>query len=110
MMLIRRLLPALILFLSGTSVCFAGENISGKEVFDKHCIYCHAAGEEYTGTRQLAATRGKDKAVLEERNDLPADYIKYIVRHGLKAMPPFLPTAVTDAELKAVTDYLTRNP
>jgi len=51
-------------------------------------------------------TRGKDKAVLEERKDLTADYIHKIVRNGLMAMPAFLPTDLTDAQLDALSGYL----
>jgi hypothetical protein len=31
-----------------------------------------------------------------------------IVRQGLKAMPAFVPSDLTDAQLKALTDYVTR--
>ena len=106
-MMTRTSLAVLLLFLTGITTCPAETDISGKDIFDKHCIHCHANGEEYTGTRQLAVTRGKDKAVLEQRDDLTAEYIRYIVRNGLMSMPPFKPSNITDKELKALTDYLT---
>jgi mono/diheme cytochrome c family protein len=43
---------------------------------------------------------------LEQRTDLNVDYIKYIVRHGLKTMPGFKPTTLTEPELDALADYL----
>jgi mono/diheme cytochrome c family protein len=46
--------------------------------------------------------------VLEERDDLEAEYVRLIVRHGIRAMPAFLPSTLTDADLRALTDYLTR--
>ena len=46
--------------------------------------------------------------MLTERNDLRPPYIQYVVRHGLKAMPAFLPSDLTDAQLEALADYLTR--
>ena len=81
---------------------------SGADIFANHCSYCHAAGEEHPGTFQLAATRGADFAVLEQREDLSADYVKYIVRHGLNAMPPFKPTVITETELDALAAYLVK--
>jgi len=86
----------------------ATAELTGKEVFDRHCVHCHGPGNEAAGTLQLARTRGKDKALLTERNDLPAVYIQYVVRHGLRAMPAFVPSDLTDAQLQALTDYLTR--
>lgn len=102
----RILLPGLVLFLAGAATAYAEQGRSGKEIFNKHCVHCHAPGYEYPGTLQLSVTRGKDKGVLEERDDLNADYIRYIVRNGLRAMPPFKPTNITNEELKALADYL----
>ena len=80
--------------------------LTGKEAFDRHCVHCHGAGDEMTGTLQLARTRGKDKALLTERDDLPAEYIRMVVRQGLKAMPAFVPSDLTDAQLQALAEYL----
>ena len=85
----------------------AAADLTGKEVFDRHCVQCHGPGNEGTGTLQLARTRGEDKALLTERDDLPAAYVQMIVRQGLKAMPAFVPSDLTDAQLKALADYLT---
>lgn len=57
---------------------------------------------------QLRRTRGKDQALLTERNNLSRDYTEYIVRHGLKSMPPFAPSDLSDAKLKALTAFLVR--
>jgi len=86
----------------------AAEGLTGKEVFDKQCVHCHGDSNEAVGTLQLARTRGKDKALLTERNDLTADYVQFVVRHGLKAMPAFVPSDLTDAQLQALTEYLTQ--
>lgn len=80
--------------------------MTGKQIFDAQCSYCHAAGEEHPGTFQLGTTRGADYAVLEAREDLTSDYVKYIVRNGLNGMPTFKPTVITDAELDALARYL----
>ena len=90
------------------AVPVAAADLTGKQVFDRHCVHCHAASDEATGTLQLARTRGKDKAVLTERKDLPAAYIAIVVRNGLRAMPPFVPSDLTDAQLTALTEYLTQ--
>ena len=93
-------------FLAASAPAVAAD-LTGKEVFERHCIHCHGPGKEATGTLQLARTRGEDKALLTERDDLPPEYIQMIVRQGLKAMPAFVPSDLTDAQLKALTDYLT---
>jgi len=82
--------------------------LTGKQVFDRQCVHCHGPSDEAVGTLQLARTRGKDKALLTERNDLTADYVQFVVRHGLKAMPAFVPSDLTDAQLQALTEYLTK--
>jgi hypothetical protein len=38
---------------------------------------------------------------------LPPEYIRIVVRHGLRAMPAFVPSDLTDAQLQALTEYLT---
>ena len=78
----------------------------GKEVFDRLCSHCHAPGIEHPATRQLAVTRGEDKAVLAERKDLAADYVRYVVRNGLRSMPGFYPSDLTEAQLEALVRYL----
>jgi mono/diheme cytochrome c family protein len=78
----------------------------GREVFDRLCSHCHAPGVEHPATRQLAVTRGEDKAVLAERRDLAAEYIRYVVRNGLKSMPGFYPSDLTEAQLESLVEYL----
>jgi hypothetical protein len=57
---------------------------------------------------QLSRTRGKQAALLTERSDLTRSYIEYVVRHGLKSMPPFAPSDLTDAKLAALSAFLAR--
>jgi mono/diheme cytochrome c family protein len=84
-----------------------GEELKGNAVFEQYCSYCHGPGET-PGTVQLSRTRGKDKGLLTQRTDLQPAYIEYIVRHGLKSMPPFVPSDLTDAKLKALVGFLTK--
>jgi mono/diheme cytochrome c family protein len=93
------------MFLVAATASMAAEP-TGREVFDKHCVHCHGPGNEAAGTLQLARTRGKDMALLTERKDLGPEYIEYVVRHGLKSMPPFAPSDLTDAQLEALARYL----
>ena len=95
--------------LAGLAVPAVAAEMTGKEVFDHYCTYCHGSADG-PGTVQLSRSRGKDRALLTERKDLAADYIEYIVRHGLKSMPPFAPADLTDARLKALVAFLTRQP
>ena len=82
-------------------------DMSGKELFDHYCTYCHGSSEG-PGTMQLRRTRGKDQAVLTERTNLSPDYIEYVVRHGLKSMPPFAPSDLTDARLRVLAAFLAK--
>lgn len=99
-------IPALLL--AGTMPAIGWPDMTGKEVFDRHCVHCHGTDIDAAGTRQLARTRGEDKALLTERDDLTAEYVEFVVRHGLKSMPAFVPSDLTEARLKVLTDYLTR--
>jgi cytochrome c5 len=94
--------------LVGLTTPAIGAEVSGKEVFDHYCTWCHGSADG-PGTMQLSRTRGKDKALLTRRSDLAPDYIEYIVRHGLRSMPPFVPSDLTDAKLKALVAFLTKH-
>jgi len=80
---------------------------TGKEVFDHYCAACHGT-EEGTGTMQLGRTRGKDQAFLTKRKNLKAEYIEYVVRHGLRSMPPFAPADLDEVKLKALSAFLAK--
>ena len=80
--------------------------ISGEDIFNMHCLSCHAAGPGHPGTMRLELRLGKDKSVLTERDDLHPEYIKTIVRQGILLMPPFRPSEITDSELLALATYL----
>jgi len=76
-------------------------------VFLARCQYCHV--EMGPGTVTLERRYEKDKALLANRTDLTVDYIRYVVRHGINAMPAITPGEISDAELDLVARYLTRN-
>lgn len=82
----------------------------GKQVYDHWCAPCHAPSYRASGTSALAVKYGKDQpAALEQRRDLTPEVIAYFVRHGVSIMPTFRKTEITDAELAALSNYLTKN-
>ena len=103
----RAFVLAIAIVLVSESRAVRGAEMTGKEVFDHYCTYCHGASDG-PGTMQLKRTRGADKALLTERTDLAPDYVEYVVRHGLKSMPPFVPSDLTEAKLKALVAFLAR--
>jgi len=76
----------------------------GAALFGERCGLCHAAGG--TGTFMLERRLGKERALLAERTDLTAEYVRQVVRHGLQSMPRFTRVELTDAELSAVAAFL----
>jgi mono/diheme cytochrome c family protein len=79
----------------------------GKEVYDHWCAPCHAAGPGHPGTQSLEVKyRGELPAVLEDREDLSAEFVRTMVRGGILMMAPFRKTEVTDAELDDIAAYL----
>ena len=69
---------------------------NGEEVYEKVCGQCHKPSVG-VGT------------VLEGR-ELPVEYLKFIVRNGLNAMPAFPDSHVDDQSLAAVGKYLASLP
>ncbi|GGX95726.1 c-type cytochrome [Massilia dura] len=81
----------------------------GKQVYERWCVACHAAGDAYPGTLALQAKyKGEIPAALEERKDLNPDLVKFFVRNGVSVMPFFRKTEISDAELTALAAYLSR--
>lgn len=81
----------------------------GRKLYKGTCLYCH--GPNVWGTFTLGRRLGADHALLEERQDLVGPYVKAVVRAGLGSMPAFRRTELTDADVDAIVDYLTRaNP
>ncbi|WP_226632852.1 c-type cytochrome [Novosphingobium profundi] len=85
----------------------------GKAVFARHCAACHGRGPgddgspKLPGTAALAARyQGSLPGALEEREDLDTETILYFVRHGSGPMPMFRKTEVSDADVGAISAYL----
>ncbi len=88
----------------------AAASAPGKAVYERWCAECHREGPGYSGTQQLARSRGPGMAVLEKRSDLAPAYIELIVRNGLNAMPAYRPSEINEADLKALSAYLGVKP
>ena len=101
------------------SLIFAGRALAapdesavekGRQMYQKWCLPCHGAGVGKPGTDALAAhNKGEKPAVLDERSDLTPEMIRRFVRHGVLFMPSFRKTEISDADLAAMSAYLTRN-
>lgn len=95
----------------------AGRIEEGKRVYEYWCETCHGPGLGLPGFGALPGThqleikyRGTDiPAVLDERTDLVSEFIETVVRQGVSFMPHFRKTEISDADLDALTAYLTRN-
>jgi mono/diheme cytochrome c family protein len=82
---------------------------AGGKVFDKWCSDCHSTP---AGTGSMALQRkygGNPSAIIEQRSDLNADYVKQVVRHGISFMPSFRKTEISDAEVALLGAYLTKS-
>jgi cytochrome c5 len=76
--------------------------IDGKALYHEKCAMCHA--QVGMGTGLLA--RRVDPAVLTDRTDLTADYVIEAARTGIGNMPAIPRGEASDAQLKAIADYL----
>lgn len=78
--------------------------------YQNYCSMCHGEGVGKPGTMALQAKyKGALPALLEKRTDLTPALIKAVVRNGVSVMPLFRKTEISDADLDAITAYLTRN-
>ena len=83
---------------------------TGHDVYTYWCWNCHGEGPGKPGTAALAARyKGAVPGLLTERSDLSAELVKVYVRNGLSIMPHFRKTQISDAQLKALAEYLARN-
>ena len=82
----------------------------GEAVYEYWCNTCHGSETLKPGTAALAIKyRGELPATLTERTDMVPEFVELMVREGISMMPFFRPTEISDADLEAVTAYLTQN-
>lgn len=64
----------------------------GAEIYAKICAYCH---EAHVGPQ------------IRNR-ELPAEYIRAVVRNGNRAMPAFRPSEIDDESLIKLADFISK--
>ena len=81
----------------------------GAAVYNNWCDACHRNAEQNApGTRSLELKyRGEIPAALEERTDLTPELVEFYVRNGIATMPFFRKTEISDADLAALSTFLT---
>lgn len=67
-----------------------GNTNQGQQVYQQICQYCHETG---IGPK------------ITERQ-LPGSYTRFVVRNGLRAMPAFRTTEVSETEIAAVAAFV----
>ncbi len=77
---------------------------SGQALFESRCALCHRGSGP--GVFMLERRVGKEQAILEERSNLTAEYLRAVVRNGIGSMPRFSRGELTDAELEQLSRYL----
>jgi mono/diheme cytochrome c family protein len=82
------------------------EQSVGKAAYTKWCNGCHMDSPFAPGTIQLRSLRGNERALLENRKDLSAEYIRNIVRKGQNGMPLFRRTEISVDQLESLIEYL----
>lgn len=78
----------------------------GKQVFDKWCIHCHGVGMPATNALDIVYKDTGISPVLEERKDLDAGFVDYVVRNGRFSMPFFRKIEINDKQLENLSFYL----
>jgi len=78
----------------------------GEALYLEHCAMCH--GPNGMGTGLLG--RRVQPALLEQRRNLTAPFVIAAARSGIGNMPAIPRGEVSDADLKAIGDYLATAP
>lgn len=78
----------------------------GEALYVEYCAMCHTANGMGTG---LIARRA-DVALLEDRDDLTAEFVVLVARAGIGNMPAIPRGEVTDEQLQAIGEYLAAGP
>ena len=79
---------------------------SGDVIYAHYCGHCHNDGDGHPGTMRLAIRLSPAQSVIQQRENLPAAYIKQVVRNGLGMMPAFRPTEISDNELNTLAAFI----
>jgi mono/diheme cytochrome c family protein len=95
------------------AVAPAGDRLAagrdGAALFSNRCGSCHLTmgmGTNLLTKQMIAAGRPPSDALLANRQDLTADYVKAVARSGKNAMPRLSRVEVTDPELDSIAAFL----
>ena len=115
----KRLLVAALLLASGAAIAQGPppaprpetrssrpDATGGEALYVEHCAMCHGANGMGTGL----LGRRIQPALLEARDNLPAQYVIVAARQGIGNMPAIPRGEVSDADLQAIADYLAAGP
>lgn len=78
-----------------------GEDMSGKELFKKHCALCHPNGGNIIKPEKTLM-----KNHLDEHGIKNADDIVHIMRNPGKGMQTFSKEKISDADAKKIAEYI----
>jgi mono/diheme cytochrome c family protein len=89
------------------AVAQAAEPVDGKSLFTERCGMCHQTNGMGVG---ILSRRPGDtsKGLLEQRTDLSAAVVRVVVRNGIGNMPRISRAEVSDSQLAAIAEYLSR--
>jgi mono/diheme cytochrome c family protein len=79
---------------------------AGERTYNLNCRGCHAP--PFTGFFMLSRRLGAAQADLAERGEVNADYVKFVVRNGLKSMPHIPRGDISNAQLDNIIAYFNR--
>lgn len=77
----------------------------GERLYGRECAFCHVGRNTGTIMLQKRLPPGTP-AQIHERTNLPAAYVRLVVRNGLVNMPPLSRAELSDAELDLIAQWL----
>jgi uncharacterized membrane protein len=81
----------------GRTVTGPKEYMAGEQIFAVHCTACHPGGGN---------TINPSKPILHSALLQNLDFFKMWLRHPARPMPPFTPSKMSDAQAKALYEYI----
>lgn len=107
---IIRTSAAVLVALALSAQATAAEELSGKALFTTRCGMCHQTNG--MGVSILSRRPGDtSKGLLEQRDNLSAEFVYTVARSGTGNMPRISRGEVSDEELRLIALYLSRgNP
>ena len=82
-----------------------GSAVEAERLYGRECAYCHVGRNTGTIMLQRRLPQGTP-AQLHLRANLPAAYVRLVVRNGLLNMPPLSRAELSDAELDLIAQWL----